>query len=108
MNRFKLRARRMLAVTALAVPLLLAGRACLSALDLRGPDRQLAWQLVVVHPGDSLWAIADRHGPAGKDVRWVVARMREINRLESPELRVGDQLIVPCDRDQRDRDGGDV
>ena len=108
MNDFTLRARRTLIVTALALPLLLAGKTCLSALSSRGPDRQLAWQLVVVHPGDSLWSIADEHGPDGKHVRWVIARMREINRLESAELRVGQQLIIPCDLDRPDQHGGDL
>lgn len=44
---------------------------------------------VLVHPGDSLWAIAARIAP-GTDPRAVVARLEQLNHLSGSVLRPGD------------------
>lgn len=49
---------------------------------------------VVVQPGDTLWAIAQRVAP-GQDPRPVIDRIRELNALPSAELQAGQQLLLP-------------
>jgi LysM repeat protein len=51
---------------------------------------------VVVEPGQTLWQIADQIAP-GVDPRITVGRLIEINGLDGPEVRVGQQLFVPRD-----------
>jgi hypothetical protein len=49
---------------------------------------------VKVHPGDTLWSIAQRLAPQS-DPRAVVAAFRERNHLPSSTIRVGQHLRVP-------------
>ncbi|WP_127130830.1 LysM peptidoglycan-binding domain-containing protein [Georgenia sp. SYP-B2076] len=51
---------------------------------------------VTVAEGDTLWAVASAAALPGDDVREVVGRIAELNGLSSPQLRAGQQLIVPA------------
>ncbi len=47
-----------------------------------------------VQPGESLWSVAQRIAPEN-DPREVIAQIRRLNDLESSELQVGQQLLLP-------------
>jgi nucleoid-associated protein YgaU len=49
---------------------------------------------VVVEPGDTLWSIA-ASAADGDDVRDVVDRIQELNRLEGSGLVPGQVLLLP-------------
>jgi nucleoid-associated protein YgaU len=53
---------------------------------------------VVVHPGDSLWSIAQRHAGPGTDVRAVVDAVRDLNGMTGSTLLAGDVVLVPTAR----------
>ena len=48
-----------------------------------------------VKPGDSLWRIAESHGPEGQDVRAVIATIERINDLDGAGLQAGQVLEMP-------------
>jgi hypothetical protein len=48
----------------------------------------------VVHPGESLWAVAHRVAP-GHDPRAVVDQIADLNHLESGALQPGQLLLIP-------------
>lgn len=48
-----------------------------------------------VKTGDSLWRIAESHGPDGQDVRAVVATIERINDLDGAGLQAGQVLEIP-------------
>ena len=48
-----------------------------------------------VKPGDTLWRIAQTHGPDHRDVRAVVATIERINDLEGAVLQAGQVLEIP-------------
>lgn len=51
---------------------------------------------VVVHGGDTLWAIADRWAEEGEDVRAVIHRISETNKLaNNTYLMPGQKLVIP-------------
>lgn len=52
---------------------------------------------LTVAPGDTLWAIAGDVAP-GADRRDTVQRLRDLNALESSELRAGQRIAVPARR----------
>ena len=53
-------------------------------------------QQVVVHGGDTLWAIAGRWTEEGEDVRAVIYRICEANKLEgNAYLMPGQKLVIP-------------
>ena len=53
-------------------------------------------QQVVVHGGDTLWAIAGRWTEEGEDVRAVIYRICEANKLEgNAYLMPGQKLVMP-------------
>lgn len=62
-----------------------------AATPARPPVRML------VRPGDTLWSVATRVAP-GSDPRVVVERLERLNRLSSPALVPGEQLLVPAGR----------
>lgn len=54
-----------------------------------------SWRLqtAVVHPGDTLWSIAQRFG-CGRDPREVVQQLVRLNHLQSKLVRPGQELVV--------------
>ena len=84
----RVRALSIISITVLVVLLLLASAShatgeVTSTFDYR------------VKPGDTLWEIAQTHGPDGRDVRAVVATIERINGLEGGMLQVGQVLEIP-------------
>lgn len=72
------------------------------AMQMLGADQSHAAGLanahtVVVSAGDTLWSIAVKYGPQGKDPRSVVAGIRSINRMDNTDLRPGMVLQVPLE-----------
>ena len=68
------------------------GRSASQAAPQSGEPAPVA-QVTVAH-GESLWSVARRVAPQD-DPRDVVARIRELNDLDSPHLQPGQQLILP-------------
>lgn len=61
-------------------------------------EASTAWnhQQVVVHRGDTLWAIANRWTEDGEDIRVVVQRICEANNIANNSyLLPGQRLLVP-------------
>ena len=50
---------------------------------------------VVVRPGDTLWDLAEEHGPAGVDPRLTVYRIQKLNGLETATIFPGQVLRIP-------------
>jgi hypothetical protein len=67
-----------------------------SASQATGPGEATGPALVqtTVQPGESLWSVAQRIAP-DNDPREVIAQIRRINDLESSQLLVGQQLLLP-------------
>jgi membrane-bound lytic murein transglycosylase D len=59
-------------------------------LSMMKPQEQVEWQTYTVRAGDSLHAIANRH-------QLTVATLRDINRLDSNNLRLGQVLNIPAE-----------
>jgi LysM repeat protein len=73
-----------------------AAVACVSvgfALGARG-SAPVHYTVVVVQPGDTLWAIAAAHYP-GDDVRVRVDDIEQANGLAGPTIEVGQTLKLP-------------
>jgi hypothetical protein len=82
-------------VAVLVLALLLLGAFSLGRTGAEGSTTvQPQLETVVVMPGDTLWAVAQRLAP-GEDPRPVVDQIRELNDLRSAELQVGQQLLLP-------------
>ena len=48
-----------------------------------------------VKPGDTLWEIAETHGPDGRDIRAIVSTIERINDLEGAMLQAGQVIELP-------------
>ena len=48
-----------------------------------------------VRPGDTLWQIAEDHGPENRDPRAVIATIERINDLNGGILQAGQVLEIP-------------
>ena len=51
----------------------------------------------MVRPGDNVWSYAASITPQGEDVTKNVDRIMQINNMSSPNLRVGDRILIPSD-----------
>jgi nucleoid-associated protein YgaU len=92
--------RGRLLLSLLALVLLVTGAVLLSggASALAGTDRASAGaataQRVTVRPGETLWQIAERVAP-GTDPRETVARILDLNDLQTAQVQVGTALVLP-------------
>ncbi|WP_416517847.1 LysM peptidoglycan-binding domain-containing protein [Bifidobacterium asteroides] len=50
-----------------------------------------------VRPGDNVWSYATSITPQGEDVTKNVDRIMQINNMSSPNLHVGDRILIPSD-----------
>ena len=83
----------LLALVAVLFAAFSLGRSASQAAPQSGEPAPAVAQVTVAH-GESLWSVARRVAPQD-DPRDVVARIRELNDLDSPHLQPGQQLILP-------------
>jgi nucleoid-associated protein YgaU len=88
--------RRGRVVLLLILSALLLGAFSIGRVSSSAAGHRVAQRVVVVHPGDTLWSIAQHVAP-GSDPREVVARIADANGLPTSDVRVGQQLVVPRD-----------
>ena len=96
MHRTYVRRRRTVAIVGVALVAVLASPLAAAAVRPGGaplgapaPERTL-----VVQPGDTLWAIAERARP-GTDPRETVAWIEQANGVGAGDLQAGRSLVVP-------------
>ena len=58
---------------------------------------------VQVAYGDSLWTLAQTHADASRDVREVVATLREANAVSAADLQPGMIILIPAELLARNR-----
>ena len=94
----RLTRRGRLLVTALTLLLLVSAGVVLTGglPATAGTDRPTAVtaQRVTVAPGETLWQIAERVAP-GTDPRETVARILDLNGLQTAQVQVGTALLLP-------------
>lgn len=62
------------------------------------PQPAVAFEEVLIEPGDSLWSLAASHPVAGLDASEAIELMRERNELTSATLQPGMELFIPVAR----------
>jgi len=94
----RLTRRGRLLVTGLVLLLLVVAAVLLSGgmTASAGTDRgaPVTAERVTVAPGETLWQIAERVAP-GTDPRETVARILELNGLQTAQVQVGTALLLP-------------
>jgi len=55
-----------------------------------------AYTTVTIHPGDTLWTLAERKTRANGDIQATVDQIVGANHLAGADLRVGQRLRVPA------------
>lgn len=94
----RLTRRGRLLLSALALVLLVAGAVLASGGGLATagtePSTPATVERVTVRPGETLWAIAEREAP-GVDPRETIARILDLNALESSAVQAGSVLVLP-------------
>lgn len=73
-------------IISLASSFILKGKA------MEAPERYLLW---TVNEGDTLWSIARDYLPQGRDIREYIYEIKEINQLQTSNIRIGQQLQIP-------------
>ena len=93
MSRTQVRARRRSALLAVGLAVSLA---FLGSRASAGPVVPSASRVVVVHRGDTVWAIAQRIVGPSADPRPMVQALIDANHLPDGVISVGEHLIVPA------------
>ncbi|HEV2262223.1 MAG TPA: LysM peptidoglycan-binding domain-containing protein [Candidatus Rubrimentiphilum sp.] len=81
-------------VIALAALSLMVTVPALSSMHLYAAGTQ-RFATVVVHRGDTLWAIASSHTGGSADVQDTIDRITEVNHLSGASLTPGQHLRIP-------------
>lgn len=84
------RARFLCILTIMAVGIL-----AFAQLANAGTKGEPNYETISVQKGDTLWSIANRHNESGKEVRKLIAEIKEINEMESSEVYQGDVIKIP-------------
>lgn len=50
---------------------------------------------LIVEPGDNLWSLASRVAGSDEDLRSVIQRIRQLNRLDGSMIFPGQHLVIP-------------
>ena len=92
--RLTRRGRLTMTLVSMACVVAISGMAYSSSSDAATPARPS--DSMVVAPSESIWEIAQRADPQA-DPRVAVARIIELNRLSSGQIRPGQRLLLPAD-----------
>ncbi len=88
--------RRMFVRRRFAVAVALAASmAAVWAVGARAQSVRSADTVIVVQPGETLWALGERYAPAGSDLRRWTARVEQVNHLGGEDLTAGQELRLP-------------
>lgn len=87
-NSARIRALSIISITVVVVFLLLASASHATGTVTDTFDYR-------VKPGDTLWHIAEEHGPTGQDVRRSVATIERINGISGGVLQAGQVIEIP-------------
>ena len=55
-----------------------------------------AYYVITVEPGDTLWSIASEYGSNRNDVRKLIYEISNLNELETSNIYIGQQLLIPA------------
>jgi len=84
----RIRALSIISITVIVVLLFLS-----SAVQATGQVTETADYRV--KPGDTLWQIAQTHGPEDADTRRIVAVIERINQIDGGNLQAGQVIEIP-------------
>jgi LysM repeat protein len=84
----RIRALSIISITVIVVLLFLS-----SAVQATGQVSETADYRV--KPGDTLWQIAQTHGPQDADTRRIVAVIEKINQIDGGTLQAGQVIEIP-------------
>lgn len=90
-SRYVFRRFAALAVLIGGASLFIAGQSASASSDASGP---VAFEMVTVESGQSLWGLAEQYAPE-TDARDWIAQVIDLNSLGSAGLYPGQQLAVP-------------
>jgi hypothetical protein len=69
---------------------------CYGVLNMEASTANMHKEQVVIHNGDSLWRVASKWTKPGEDVREVIYRIEQENKLTGKEyLQPGQIIVVP-------------
>ncbi len=81
-------------ITILAAVLLVAASLVVNAIpEVNAADMQS--RSIRVERSDTLWTLAQAHPMEGRSTLQTVEMIRELNKMESSELRAGELILVP-------------
>lgn len=60
-------------------------------------NERIKYQQVIVHSGDTLWAISEKYSQPDRDIRALVYEIEEINQLKSSTIVPGQVLRIPTE-----------
>ena len=63
---------------------------------VNGASVTKAYYVITVESGDTLWSIASEYSNNRNDVRKLIYEISNLNELESSDIYIGQQLLIPA------------
>lgn len=60
-----------------------------------GKAGQVCYESVLIHPGDTLWTIAEEYKAEGTKTEHMVEDILQLNGMRTTKIRSGEHILVP-------------
>lgn len=66
----------------------------------RGEEGKIYYESVKIQKGDTLWDIAVQYKAASQRTEQMVDAIRQVNGMETANIRAGESIIVPMSKER--------
>lgn len=95
-RRSNLNRRIWIGLVVLAILLPFAGTMAMGGQEVK--ETKTYYESVQIHAGDTLWDLAKSYKSDGQNTEQMVAEIMELNVMSSSNIRAGEKIIIPIEK----------
>lgn len=64
-----------------------------------GREGQVFYESVLIHPGDTIWSIAEEYKTDGEKTERMIDDILQLNGMKTTKIRSGEHILVPVSKE---------